>query len=118
MSPSQRPHGLTSNPDWPARQRYWQRKLKRLRLNAEPIEVQVARYRRVTWMLSAVACGLAAVFVALFSAFRRPDVGLVLAGVLFLPVVGLAWLDYAVLATRAERYRRERDRFEGGQAVG
>jgi len=94
-------------PDWSARRPYWQRKLGRLRLGAEPIEEQLARYRRVTWMLTAVPTGLALMFVGLFAAFRSPDVGLVLAGVLLLPVVASAWLDYRVLPARAGRYARE-----------
>jgi hypothetical protein len=94
-------------PDWTARRQYWQRKLGRLRLGAEPIEVQLARYRRVTWMLTAVPLGLALMFVGLFAAFKRPDVGLTLVGILLLPIVVLAWLDYAVLAARAARYSRE-----------
>lgn len=102
-----------SEPDsgWPARQRYWQRKLRRLRLDAEPVGEQLARYRRVTWVLTAVTLGIASMLVALFAAFHRADIGLVLAGVLFAPVVALAWLDYGVLALRAARYERERHAF-------
>ena len=115
MHASPTPHDQTSEPSWASRQREWQRKLKRLRLGAEPVEEQLARYKRVTWMLTAVPLGLALMFLALFSAFRRPDIGAVLAGVLFVPVVIIAWLDYANLAVKVGRYRRERAQHEGKQ---
>ncbi len=100
-------HDLEFAPDWTARRHYWQRKLGRLRLGAEPIVEQLARYRRVTWMLTAVPFGLALMFVGLFVVFKRPDVGLILVGILLFPIVVLAWLDYAMLVTRAARYSRE-----------
>ncbi len=34
---------------WRTREAVWRRKLGRLRLGVEPIEEQLARYRRVTW---------------------------------------------------------------------
>jgi hypothetical protein len=93
--------------DWEARQRDWGRRLGRLRLGAEPIEVQLERYRRVTWVLTAIPAFLALFFVGLFTAFGRPDIGSVLAAVLLLPVVTIAWLDYARLHGRAMGYLRE-----------
>ena len=47
------------DPEWDARLRYWSRKLGRLRLGVEPIDEQVARYRRATMMLSAIAAVIA-----------------------------------------------------------
>lgn len=93
--------------DWLTRERYWRRKLGRIRLGAEPIEEQVAKYRKATWVLTIVLIGLATMFVGLFTAFRRPDVGAVLAGVLFLPVVTVAWLDFAMTRARVARYLGE-----------
>jgi hypothetical protein len=90
-----------------ARQSDWQRKLGRLRLGAEPLEVQLARYRRVTWMLTAVPLAIGLMFVALFAAFGRPGIGLIVAGILLLPIVVLAWLEYGRLARRAARYLGE-----------
>src|SRR3954467_8392447 len=97
----------TLDAEWLDRERYWRRKLGRIRLGAEPVEEQLAKYRRVTWGLTAVPLGLALMFVALFAAFRRPDVGLVVSGILFLPVVLLAWIDYGLLSRRVARYSRE-----------
>jgi hypothetical protein len=90
-----------------ARQRYWQRKLGRLRLGVEPLPEQLARYRRVTWMLTGVLLALALMFVGLFAAFRRPDVGLILAAILLLPIVIFAWVEYGLLVLRVARYTRE-----------
>jgi hypothetical protein len=92
---------------WQARRRDWQRKLRRLRLGAEPIPEQVARYRRVTWMLTAVVGVIALMFVALFGAFQRPEIGAILAGVLLVPVAVIAWIDQGLLEFRAARYLRE-----------
>ncbi len=97
------------DPKWATRQRYWRRKLRRLRLDAEPVEEQLAKYKRVTWVLTALPAGLSLFFLALFTAFHRPDVGLVLAAILFAPVVAIAWLDYLLLSSRVARYTRERD---------
>lgn len=95
------------DPEWDARLRYWGGRLGRLRLGAEPIEEQLARYRRVTWMLTALPLGLALVFIGLFSAFDRPDVGVVMSVVLLAPVIGFAWFDDAMLRRRAAAYLRE-----------
>ena len=92
---------------WQARERYWQRKLGRLRLGVEPLEVQLARYRRVTWMLTAIPLGIALIFVSLFAAFRRPEIGLIVAAVLLLPIVVFAWVEYGLLVFRVARYTKE-----------
>jgi hypothetical protein len=107
MDPPTPPSQPVSEEAWQARQRYWQRKLRRLRLGAEPVGVQLARYRRVTWMLTAVPLAIGLMFVALFAAFERPDIGLIVAAVLLLPIVVLAWLEYGLLALRAARYLQE-----------
>jgi hypothetical protein len=92
---------------WAARQRYWQRKLGRLRLGAEPLDVQVERYRRVTWMLTAVPLVIALIFIGLFTAFHRTLYGVVIAAILLLPIVAVAWIDFGLLRFRAARYTRE-----------
>jgi hypothetical protein len=89
------------------REAYWRRKLRRLRIGAEPIEAQLDRQFRATVVLTAIPGVIGSMILAIFSAFGRPDVGLAVAGVLLLPVVVLAWLDYGVLRARASSYLRE-----------
>ena len=101
--------------DWADRQRRWARKLGRLRLGAEPLAIQLARCRRVTWVLTAVAAAVGLMFVGLFAAFGRPGVGAILAGALLGPVAALAWLDYASLSRRASAYERERRAYAAGE---
>jgi hypothetical protein len=103
---------------WRARENAWRRKLGRLRLGVEPIEEQLARYRRVTWALTAVPAGLAAAFFTLFAVFGYPLIGLTFDAIVLLPIALGAWADYALMSARArryraeaERYRRERERF-------
>src|SRR5262245_48007663 len=85
QSPVESMEAKVSTPDhaedleasWRAREEVWRRKLGRLRLGVEPIEEQLARYRRVTWALTAVPAGLAVMFFTLFAIFGYPLVGLV-----------------------------------------
>ncbi len=102
---------------WYVRQQYWQRKLGRLRLGVEPIEQQLAKYRRVTWVLTALPVLFALIFVALFAAFEHPLVGLVLVLILCVPIILLAWLDYGILCLRAGRYRAELLEYERRQST-
>ncbi|MGO9466651.1 MAG: hypothetical protein ACLQIB_44515 [Isosphaeraceae bacterium] len=106
---------MTTEPDvearWREREAWWRRKLGRLRLGVEPLEEQVARYRRVTWALTVVPGILATMFVALFTAFGRPEIGLVLVAILLLPIVLSAWLNQASLAHRARRYLAELEEY-------
>jgi hypothetical protein len=101
---------------WRERERVWRRKLGRLRLGVEPIEEQLVRYRRVTWALTAVPAGLALMFLTLFTAFGRPDVGLIFDAIILLPIVLVAWADYGLIARRARRYLAERDDYMKAQA--
>jgi hypothetical protein len=93
------------------RENQWRRKLGRLRLGVEPIEEQLARYRRVTWALTAVPALVGTMFLTLFTVFGRPDIGLIFDAIVLLPIAVGAWLDYAVLARRARRYLVELDEF-------
>jgi hypothetical protein len=93
---------------WRLRENEWRRKLGRLRLGVEPIEEQLARYRRVTWALTLIPAVLGLMFFVLFTVFGRPDIGLVLISTL-VAIIGLgAWLDHALLARRAGQYLAER----------
>lgn len=103
MDTPQRPDGDA----WASREHAWKQKLGRLKLGAEPLEDQLARYRRVTLVLTAIPALLSLMFVALFAAFGRPDVGVILAIVLFAPIVAVAWLDQGLLERRARAYLRE-----------
>jgi hypothetical protein len=108
-----RAHGMTGEPsdtdqDWSERELYWRSKLRRLRFGVEPLRVQVEKYCRVTITLSSVCVIIAVMFLTIFAAFGRPDVGLVVVLVLFVPIVGLAWLDYWKLAARVAAYEAEK----------
>ena len=97
---------------WQEREREWARRLGRLRLGVEPLEEQLARYRRVTWGLTIVAGTIGLMFLTLFSVFGRPDIGLGVAGLVFLPISLVSWLDYLRLERRAAAYRAERAQME------
>ena len=75
---------------WQARQNQWRRKLGRLRLGVEPIEEQVARYHGVTVVLTVVSSALGLMFLALFSVFGRPDIGLIFDAIILLPIIVVA----------------------------
>lgn len=108
---------LFDDPNWEARMIFWQRKLGRVRLGVEPVEEQVNRYQRVTWVLTALSACVALMIVALFSAFRRPDVGIIVAIIMFVPVVTTAWIDHGLLRLRVARFARERTAHEQGKRV-
>ncbi len=93
---------------WRLRQREWARKLGRLRLGVEPIEEQLARYRRVTWALTIVPGIIALIIFSLFFAFGRPDIGLLVVVILFVPMIVFAWLGFKKLERRAAAYEAER----------
>jgi hypothetical protein len=97
---------------WRLREQEWARKLGRLRLGVEPLQEQLARYRRVTWGLTIVPGIMTAMFLTLFSVFGRPDIGLLVVGVLFTPMIFFSWLGYKKIERRAALYLDERARFE------
>jgi hypothetical protein len=100
---------------WSARRIYWASKLGRLRLGVEPIEEQLARYRRVTMMLTGVPAFLSTVLFTLFTVFGRADVGAIVASLLFVPIVAGAWLGYFLLERKAKRYLRELDEYRSAR---
>jgi hypothetical protein len=97
---------------WRTREQEWRRKLGRLRLGVEPLEEQLARYRRVTWALTAVPAIIAVMFLGLFTAFGRPDIGAVVAAIVLGPVIVFSWLGFKKLEHRAYAYLAELARFE------
>jgi hypothetical protein len=90
------------------RENEWRRRLGRLRLGVEPIEEQLARYRRVTWALTILPLLIGLMFISLFTVFGHPGIGLFLAAILLVSIGLGAWLEYALLARRARRYLGER----------
>jgi hypothetical protein len=96
---------------WRLRENQWRRKLGRLRLGVEPIEEQLARYRRVTWALTVLPLVVGLMFFSLFTVFGRPVIGLFLATTLVVSIGLGAWLDYALLARRGRRYMTERSNY-------
>jgi hypothetical protein len=97
---------------WRTREQEWRGRLGRLRLGVEPIEEQLARHRRVTWALMAVPAIIAIMFLALFTAFGRPDIGAVVVAILFAPIIVFSWLGFKKLERRANAYLAELSRFE------
>ncbi len=97
---------------WSERERKWARGLGRLRLGVEPLEEQLTRYRRTTWALVVVPGIIALMFLTLFTVFGRPDIGLIVIVILFVPMIVCAWLGYARLKRRAAAYLADRARFE------
>jgi hypothetical protein len=99
---------IDTDQDWAERELYWRRKLRRLRFGVEPLAVQLEKYRKVTIALSFVCAGIALLFLMIFTAFERPDIGAAVVLVLLAPIVGWAWLDYRKLAARVATYEAER----------
>ena len=97
---------------WPERERYWRTALGRLRLGVEPIPEQVERYRRSTMVLIGITLGIGAMFVALFSAFSKPVHGLVVGGVIAVPIALSAWFGFVRLRRRALQYLQECEEIE------
>ena len=106
---------------WPERQRLWVRELGRVRLGVEPIPQQLKRYEGVAWVITIVAGGMGLFIAALFTAFKSPGTGLIVSGLLFVPVIVSAWLGYWKMESRAIAYLREKaevDRAIDGKKAG
>ena len=98
-----------------ARQTPESRSVGRLRLDAEPLEVQLARHRAAFHVLVGVTTAIAAAFFALFAAFDRPGVGLGVAALLWLPIVGVSGRDHRRLTRDVEYQLQERARLDRRQ---
>ncbi len=66
-------------------------------------------------MLTAVPTFLSTVLFTLFAVFGRPDIGAVVAALLFVPIVTGAWLGYFLLHRKARRYLLELDEYRRAQ---
>jgi hypothetical protein len=115
MPPDLHPELSELEDRWRAREREWARKLGRLRLGVEPLDEQLARYRRVTWGLVLVPGIIALMVLTLFSVFGRPDIGLIVVVILFVPMMAFAWLGFRKLERRAAAYLAERAAFESAR---
>jgi hypothetical protein len=100
---------------WSARRSDWVRKLGRLRLGVEPIEEQLSRYRRVTWMLTAIPGFLSAVLFTLFTVFGRPGIGVVVAALFFVPIASGAWVGDFLRERRGRRYLVELENYHSAR---
>jgi hypothetical protein len=107
--PASDPRSEPSIPDWSSRQREWQRRLPRLRLEAEPIEEQLDRYRRATIGLSAVTAAIAGIILIVFTLFGAPWFGLLLSLVPAGAVIGAAWRSHQRLRLAAVQYLLDRE---------
>src|SRR5262245_57323320 len=96
----------------PERRRYWQRRLGRIRLGAEPVAWQLERYKFVTWALTVVPLGIAAIIVGIFTAFGAPVTGLAAVAILFGPVIAIAWWDYQRMSAAVRAFLGERTQGE------
>jgi len=72
---------------------------------AETLDEQLARRRAACWALTGVTTAIAAGFFALFAAFDRPDLGVALAAMLWLPIVVFAWRDHARVVRTVQAHR-------------
>ena len=101
----------TTTPDYaaltPDRLRHWSHHLGRLRLGVEPLDVQVAKYRRTAIALTIVPAVIGLLFLALFTAFERPDIGFLLAAIVIIPIAGPVWFGQAKLSRHAAAFERE-----------
>jgi fumarate reductase subunit D len=91
-----------------SREAYWERKLRPIRLGAEPVEFQLAQQFRGRVMVMALVLLIGLIILAIFTGFGRVDIGLQLFGVEFVPATVLSWLDHSSLRNRALAYLRER----------
>jgi hypothetical protein len=103
--------------EWLLRRAFWARKLGRLRIGVEPIEEQLTRHRRVTWMLTAVPGLLSIALFSLFAAFKRPDIGVCVAALLFVPIAAGAWLGEFLRDRRGRAYLAEWAEYERAKAA-
>ncbi len=73
---------------------------------AEPLGPQLAHRRSVVWVASAILTGLIGFILAIFASFGRPDLGLLVGGVLFGLPLGWIWWDHRQFGRAVARYQR------------
>ncbi len=92
----------------PEQEADWQRRLGRIRLGAEPLDEQLDRVRRVTWLLTFLLGLIGLGIVVLFTAFGKIGIGLIVVLVLLAPIIALAWREDLRLVRLVARYEREK----------
>jgi hypothetical protein len=100
----------------PARDVYWARKLRPILLGAEPVEEQLSRSFYGMIVISAVTSFIGLFVLAIFAAFGRADIGLLVVGESFLPGTLWFWLDYSILRRRTLAYLREKSATDRAEA--
>ena len=98
---------------WPERERLWFRELGRIRSDQGPVSEQLQKLRLVTWVITAVTGWIAFMIVVLFTAFKSPGTGLIVAGVIFGPIIVSAWIGFRRLEGRTRGYLAERAVVDG-----
>jgi hypothetical protein len=91
----------------PERRREWSSKLGRFLMNPESLEVQLAASKRVVAAMTGVVAVIASIIVAIFTAFGRVDIGLVVVGFILLPIVASAWMGQLRRSRNVAAYLRE-----------
>ena len=84
----------------------WSRRLGPLRLDAEPLRVQLERRRKVSLGVTGVSLIVSALFLQIFFAFSAPLLGLAVVSALLGPVIAGAWLEYRGLKRRVAEYEQ------------
>ena len=97
-----------------ARRMFWARKLRPIHLGGEPVREQLRRRLGVTGVASGLLLAMGSFFGVIFAGFGRWQIGLVIDGVIFVPLLGWLMLDYWRLHCSCSRYSREvlREPFE------
>ncbi len=107
--------GVRSSPAdlWAERKREWERRLRRLDLDAGPGDEPLEKFRTLTIVLSMTPCLIGLIGLGLFIAFGRPFVGLLLAGGFTGGLLTLIWLEFRRVAVTFSAYLQEREAILG-----
>lgn len=100
MTDTSDPASKPSPESWPK----WRIRLARLSPYTIDIPTQLERLRKLTLGLTIVPGFMAAIVLTLLTVFGRPDIGLVAIGLIFGPMIALAWWDYLRIARQAREY--------------
>ncbi len=85
---------------WPK----WRIRLARLSPYTIDIPEQLKRLRQLTLGLTIVPALMGTIVFTLLSVFGRPDIGAMSVGLIFGPMIALAWWDYLRIARQARAF--------------